>query len=751
MEAEEILTDFKTLRARFQNACHTSDASMKPTDSLQWNTLQEHITFGRAETNTNISKKGCVSVSAESNVRPLYPGDPKPQVARSTPDLKQKKAAPQGNTLEASPAGNFLSKVGFRTQRETSNVQKQKTIADTVLHDTFKQTLKIWELASSHDDKHQSRQPPRHTRSEPLSGPRDVSIPAESSQITTSVSRNGRIIAKELSSSKAVPPKEQPGSNYSPSKGGNCSKTEISTNVLQKQMGPSECFNVPKNERKSDIGKGQHPRLRSLPSIEVLGPAPKKPERPPQVDLGPFLHSSKQIPEDVGALESDYMAPESDEPEIYEDELEFQKSLTSIDLCPNPKVKTSTSESGIPENKVLQSSYLFGMTRDEPDSYEDQLELQSSLGFIDQHPITETKATPYETGNPDNEGGQSRFLFGVKRSEKNDKEARWKNQKLQKDDHLLKEKKDKNGNELKKKFKITGSEQVLYKAQIIEDCKAGKDMLPLKQGCAVDIIQITNCPSGKWLAKDETGNFGYVYVNALKVDKETIAESQRSLKPREIANGVYDDAEGMGKELPTMSCSPSFSSDSFSEETLEETYDDVEVDSFAAKSEEDGKSKRLGKLFMKEKLFKLKNYRSKENLAERDALKNWKRKFPTAKEKQRSSEVLDSEETWYADVNTPISRNVFKNMLEKEKNKKMTKEEKLFREKFEYTKNIVVINIATVDSSVSTLKRGKLDLRITQGETLDVIDITDNNQIICRNSEGKYGYVSVEHLTFLEG
>ncbi|XP_030061498.1 FYN-binding protein 2 [Microcaecilia unicolor] len=797
MDTEEMLTDFKTLRARFQNVCPASNTSTKPTNRLQWNTLQERINFRRAGSDANASKKGDLSMSPESNTGPFHPGDPKPpelpafsQVTCSTLDLKQKKK----NALEASPARNFLSKVGLCTQRETSTVQKQKTVvnsADTVSHNTFKQKLQIWESAASHADKKQEQQPPRHTRTKPLnsvlSGPTDVCTPAESSQRTTRVPRNGRIIM--TSNSNAVPHQEQLGSGYPFSKAGNCATTEPTTNVLYIQMLRSECSDVTKSDGESDVRKGQYPQLRSLPSIEVLGPPPKKPVRPPQVDLGPFLRiaaqgSSEQILEGVGAQESDYVAPENDDPEMYDDELELQKSLNSIKLYPVPKVKTYTSETGIPENKVLCSSFLFGMTSDEPDSYEDHLEPQRSLGSVHLRPFTEAcDASTYETDIPGNEGSQSSFLFGVNRPEKTDTGVRWKKQKIQKDEHLSKAK-DKKENELKKNSSnynraqsvfcmvgtkdsldnITGFERILYKAQINEDCKAGKDMLPLKQGDTVDIIQITSCPSGKWLAKDENGNVGYVHVKVLKVDEETIAASQWSLKPREIVNGIYDAAEGMENELSTVSLSPSFSSDSFSEESIEETYDDVQADdTFTVKSVEDGKPKRLGKFFMKEKLFKLKNYKPKEKLdnlsvsmpnlediyddiepnpkisIDKDVLKNWMRKFPMPKEteKRRSSEVCE--------------RNIFKNMLEKEKNKKMTKEEKLFREKFEYTKEIVVLNTATVDSSVSALKRGKLDLRITEGETLDVIDIADNNQIICRNSEGKYGYVSVEHLTFWEG
>lgn len=76
----------------------------------------------------------------------------------------------------------------------------------------------------------------------------------------------------------------------------------------------------------------------------------------------------------------------------------------------------------------------------------------------------------------------------------------------------------------------------------------------------------------------------------------------------------------------------------------------------------------------------------------------------------------------------------------------MEKEEKLFRERFQYGKEITVINKAVACSGNS--RSGMFDLPITPGEQLEVIDTTEQNLVICRNSKGKYGYVLIEHLEF---
>ncbi|NWR28497.1 FYB2 protein, partial [Tachuris rubrigastra] len=94
-----------------------------------------------------------------------------------------------------------------------------------------------------------------------------------------------------------------------------------------------------------------------------------------------------------------------------------------------------------------------------------------------------------------------------------------------------------------------------------------------------------------------------------------------------------------------------------------------------------------------------------------------------------------------------VERNIFKfKKSSEEKSRKREKEEKFFRETFMYDKEINVINTATAECSVPSERR--VDLPVTAGEQLDVIDVTEGHAVICRNSEGRYGYVLVEHLNF---
>ncbi|NWU28559.1 FYB2 protein, partial [Dyaphorophyia castanea] len=94
-----------------------------------------------------------------------------------------------------------------------------------------------------------------------------------------------------------------------------------------------------------------------------------------------------------------------------------------------------------------------------------------------------------------------------------------------------------------------------------------------------------------------------------------------------------------------------------------------------------------------------------------------------------------------------VERNIFKfKKSSEEKSKKMEKEEKLFRETFMYHKEIRVLTTATAGRSVPSQRRA--DLPVTAGEQLDVIEAAQGHAVLCRNAQGRYGYVLVEHLNF---
>ena len=54
------------------------------------------------------------------------------------------------------------------------------------------------------------------------------------------------------------------------------------------------------------------------------------------------------------------------------------------------------------------------------------------------------------------------------------------------------------------RMQITGQEEAIYQATVTVASKGRKDDLAVKNRDIVSIIRTTNCPKGKWLARDST-------------------------------------------------------------------------------------------------------------------------------------------------------------------------------------------------------------------------------------------------------
>uniref|UniRef100_I3MBS4 FYN-binding protein 2 n=1 Tax=Ictidomys tridecemlineatus TaxID=43179 RepID=I3MBS4_ICTTR len=242
-----------------------------------------------------------------------------------------------------------------------------------------------------------------------------------------------------------------------------------------------------------------------------------------------------------------------------------------------------------------------------------------------------------------------------------------------------------------------------------------------KQETLTDILQTKVCLEDMKLAIHSG------YMEALEVTKET--SGPEAFKSSSLPEETYDDVEYPRTNGPKLDFSRSFTSDS--EENSEEMYEDIyKTKSNYPKIDLDGKEalKRLQQFFRKEKgRFKMKKTKSKENA--------------------RSQEVIIYDDVDISEKESNFSpRKFFRTKMQNLEKNRMGKEEKLFRERFQYDKEIIVINRAVVCSSNS--RNGIFDLPITPGEELEVIDTTEQNLVICRNSKGKYGYVLIEHLDF---
>ncbi|XP_019567492.2 PML-RARA-regulated adapter molecule 1 isoform X2 [Rhinolophus sinicus] len=73
--------------------------------------------------------------------------------------------------------------------------------------------------------------------------------------------------------------------------------------------------------------------------------------------------------------------------------------------------------------------------------------------------------------------------------------------------------------------------------------------------------------------------------------------------------------------------------------------------------------------------------------------------------------------------------------------RKAEKAEREFRKKFKFEGEIVIHTRMMIDPNAKTRRGGGKHLGIRRGEILEVIEFTNQEEMLCRNTKGKYGYV----------
>uniref|UniRef100_A0A8C3WXU7 FYN-binding protein 2 n=1 Tax=Catagonus wagneri TaxID=51154 RepID=A0A8C3WXU7_9CETA len=477
-------------------------------------------------------------------------------------------------------------------------------------------------------------------------------------------------------------------------------------------------LNIQTPEKQPDVWHPHLPKTKPLPSFKSLGPPPPKPPKPPVVNLQAFRSQAAAVPKTPreAAGEEDDLPPERllsaefEDPHNYETTISYLRhSADSINLCTAKEIADSTYEVRIEELRKPWKSFL------------------------------------HQELSPKDEDEDKKM--------KDKEPCELEPQKPEKDLH---------SNHL---FKVGAYEGAPGKTQMEKVHRGKKNMLARKEDAETDIIQTKTCLDDPKLARHSQGHCGY--VKALEMSKETPGPS--AFRPNSISE-TYDDVECPRREGSKSDFSSSFASDN--EENSEETYEDVyKTKSNYPTIDLDGKEalKRLQRFFKKEKdRFKMKKAKSRENISafsislpdlelrsqeviiyddvdinqkesnDEDKPKTWQPKFLISKEKKEKKGTEESKSS--------SPRNFFKIKKQNLEKNRMEKEEKLFRKRFEYDKEIIVINTAVACSNNS--RNGIFDLPITPGEELEVIDVTEENLVICRNSKGKYGYVLIEHLDF---
>ncbi|XP_017284278.1 nascent polypeptide-associated complex subunit alpha, muscle-specific form isoform X2 [Kryptolebias marmoratus] len=320
----------------------------------------------------------------------------------------------------------------------------------------------------------------------------------------------------------------------------------------------------------SSPAKPDRPPSVSLSQNEFIPPPPLFEEMPVPSE---FLEAETEDVPELEGLASDANSPEV--PVVEWDNKNYKGADAADGRAPleyysngvtdpeteahsEPEYEDSYKDSAVPESSLPVS---LPVTQDPPPVEEPQVDFKNSA-FEDTENMYEDVATSVSKkkgksnndkkrkGTPKNPytdssqetalektktGRFSKIEKKVKEDEKNEKELKKKEkQRLEKEKKEMKEKmerekkeqkeKEKKENEMKKKFKITGQEEVLYQAKVTETTKGRKHNLPVKSGDIVNIIRTDFCPKGKWLARDSSNNYGYIDVQHVELDIKEMLE-----------------------------------------------------------------------------------------------------------------------------------------------------------------------------------------------------------------------------------
>ncbi|KAM9250409.1 FYN-binding protein 1 isoform 1-T1 [Cariama cristata] len=460
------------------------------------------------------------------------------------------------------------------------------------------------------------------------------------------------------------------------------------------------------------------PKRKSLPPLFKLGQPPQKPSRPPNVDLERFRKSIpkdnskdeglKQIAPSSGALSPPVPPPHS------------ATQLPPPPPASHPCLQSAAAPS-LPPRNIKPSSETI--SPDNEENYDD-------VAFVSQgHGNTE--------GGQESDGEMYEDINDI-RSSRGKEKKRDKEEKRRMDQEKKEQKeKEKKEQEIRKKFKLTGPIQVLHQARACVDHKGGKNELTVKQGDEIEIIRLTDNPEGKWLGRIK-GCYGYIKTTMVEIDYDSLRRKQQpstraAVKHPESDQEVYDD---VGEQDSVSGQSGGLSGDGKMfppPPSDQEIYDGID-DEDAVTSMSPSR-KQFGKDCGDNDVYD--DVDSSDFPAPPPELKQVKIGItPLIRNLSSKSASLGKRKSDEKDV---------------QKLKKMEREEKEFRKKFKFEGEIKVLYSTTTVQDLPQRRWGSKDLQVKPGESLEIIESTDDTKVLCRNEEGKYGYVLRSDLVENDG
>ncbi|XP_066568261.1 FYN-binding protein 1 isoform X2 [Amia ocellicauda] len=483
------------------------------------------------------------------------------------------------------------------------------------------------------------------------------------------------------------------------------------------------------------------PKRNPLPNKFALGTPPAKPNRPPNVNLEQFKKDaeSKNNGPSLGPKKAGPPPP--------------PPPSAHPSTQPPPPLASHPSASG-PPLPSLPPRHPGAIIQPDPDeNYDDVGVLNNAEGFSGQNQWTE------EDGSDEEMYEDLEERWSSKESKEQEKKREKEEKKRLEQEKKEQKEREKKEQDLKKRFKLTGPLQVIHKVKARVDCKGGKNDLCMKQGEAIDIIRITDNPEGKWLGRNVDGSLGYVKTESVEIDYDILKRQQRSgtllgIERRvEEDPEVYDDVASQD-DLNSGTRGGVILPPPPEEDEIYHDLDDAELNVSSA-LQEDSKVNTWSRGLLR--MITGRDDRKKilpDSNGEIVHLVPPPAKFS----EDKSAPVADDE--IYDDVESqsfpppppasslPKLKPVKEKPEEKDpkKQKKFEKEEKEFRKKFKYDGEIQVLYKITIVTPLANKKWGNKDLPLKPGEVLDVIQKAVGNKLICRNEDGKFGFVSTTNI-----
>ncbi|NXP30444.1 FYB1 protein, partial [Leiothrix lutea] len=493
-------------------------------------------------------------------------------------------------------------------------------------------------------------------------------------------------------------------------------------------FGAGRTSGEPQQKDHGDSSSGM-PKRKNLPPVYNLGLSPQKPNRPHTVHLGEFQRScQKKNPENEDlkqkAPSSAALAPP------------VPPSHSTVQLPPlppasHPSLQVPAAPS-LPPRNIKPISETINLDNEE--SYDD-------VEFVSQgHGNTQK--------DQESDGEMYEDINDIRSPRPKEKWQKEEKRRMEQEKKEQKEK-EKKEQELRKKFKLTEPIEVLHQARACTDHKGRKGELTFKQGDNIEIIRLTDNPEGKWLGRIK-GCYGYIKTTMVEIDYDSLKRKQKSstraaVKHTESDQETYDD---VGDQDTASSQSGDQGGDGSmvqSPPSDQDIYDEIEDEDARSVSQDEDKNgiwpwgilKRLKvkddkKKSVREKTAKVNEAEENENL------------LISSSTKQSGKDYGDNV---YDDVDSsdfpppPLDPRSFGKTKSDEKDvqklKKMEKEEKEFRKKFKFDGEIKVLYSTTTVQELSQKRWGYKELPIKPGESLDIIESTDDTKVLCRNEEGK--------------